>query len=106
MRALFIVATTVLGAVGVAAAGPPSRSPVSRDVQGYAVAACLSRQSNPYLKEQGEGWAQTIVERAHGDPAAFRAVEQAAAATLAKTGVAVIRIDGPTTGDRALPVLT
>ncbi len=106
MRVVPIASIAAVAAIWVLAAASSPRSPVLRDVQGYAVATCLARQDNPVLKEQGQGWAQTVVERGHGDPAALRAVEQAVKATLAKGGVAVMRTDGPTPGDHALPVLT
>lgn len=105
MRTVPIIGTTLLAAAGLAAAPMSARGPVLRDVQGYAVATCLARQNNAYLKEQGEGWANTIVERGHGDPAALRGVDQAVRVAVAKGGMVVMRVDGPKPGDRALPVL-
>jgi hypothetical protein len=39
------------------------RPPVLRDVEGYVIASCLAQQSEPYLKDQGDGWASVVIQR-------------------------------------------
>ncbi|MFN4119312.1 hypothetical protein [Acidovorax sp.] len=43
------------------------RTPVLRDIESYAIAACLSGQSDAHLKDQGDAWASVIVQRMRGD---------------------------------------
>lgn len=50
----------------LAAAPVAARSPVQRDVEGYAIATCLVQQSDPALKAQGDGWGSIIVNRGRG----------------------------------------
>ena len=44
-----------------------ARSPVLRDVEGFAIASCLASQSTAYLKRQGDAWASAIIQRGKGD---------------------------------------
>ena len=92
---------------GWAAAGPAAaaeRSAVQRDVEGYAIASCLTDQDQAYLKDQGDAWASVILQRGHGDPDTLAAVAAAVKAELARGDMAVIHTEG--TGDKALPLLT
>jgi hypothetical protein len=60
------------------------RSDVQRDVEGYAVASCLMKQKEPYLRDQGALWAGGIVQRSHGDVEDFRRVAGAVDADIAQ----------------------
>ena len=44
-----------------------ARTQVQRDVESYAIASCLTQQTEPYLKDQGDAWASVVVQRMHGD---------------------------------------
>lgn len=49
-RLVVLVATAVAGTAATARA----RSALDRDLEGYAVAACLARQREPLLKDHGD----------------------------------------------------
>jgi len=49
------------------AASASARTLVERDVEGYAIATCLTLQPQLALKAQGDGWASIIVNRGHGN---------------------------------------
>jgi len=66
-----------------------ARSAVQRDVEGYAIASCLAGQDQPYLKDQGDGWASVIVQRGKGGLEALTAVAAAVKAELAKSNMAL-----------------
>jgi len=95
------VATCLL--VVTASCPAQARSAVQRDVEGYAIASCLSAQDQPYLKDQGDGWASVIIQRGKGGLDIITAVAVAVKAELAKGNMAVVRTEtGPT---KELPVL-
>lgn len=71
MRALLTIAAVLL-----ATSTADARSPLQRDVEGFAIASCLARQSPAYLKQQGEGWAQIIIARGHGSPKPLDALDR------------------------------
>lgn len=81
-----------------------ARSAVQRDVEGYAIATCLTKQSDPTLKDQGDAWASVIVQRAHGDLEPLHAVQEAGSEALQACAAALLcgdhRRAGGTTGDR------
>lgn len=85
--------------------GAQSRGAPARDVEGYAVATCLARQSDPMLRRQGQGWASAIVQRGRGDPALMKPVEQAVDATLEVSRVPVVREDGPQPTELELTIM-
>lgn len=103
MKTLISVLLTV-GVAGAAVAGPP-RSALQRDVEGYAVAACLLKQKDPALRRQGEGWASVVVQGGRGDPSLLAPVQRAVEAEMARSGVPVAHLDGGPDGDIALPVM-
>ena len=100
------IALTILTVASAAGATPPKheRSALQRDVEGYAAAACLVRQREPLLKEQGGAWASAIVQRSHGDIDPFNDVAKAVNAELRRSPVAIGR-DDATGKDRSMPVL-
>ena len=58
MRSILVLLS--LAAAGCApneTQGGSPRTDVQRDVEGYAVASCLTNQAEPYLKDQGDAWA-------------------------------------------------
>ena len=82
-----------------------ARSPVQRDVEGYAIASCLAAQDQPYLKDQGDGWASVIIQRGKGELDALTAVAAAVKAELAKGGMAIVHNEDGPIKDKPLPVL-
>ena len=82
-----------------------ARSAVQRDVEGYAVATCLASQKQPYLKDQGDGWASAIVQRSHGKVSELNDVAAAVKAEMAGGHVGVIHVDGDPPHDEEAPIL-
>jgi hypothetical protein len=78
---------------------------VQRDVEGYAIASCLAAQDQPYLKDQGDGWASVIIQRGKGGLDIITAVAVAVKAELAKGDMAVVRSETGPTKEKPLPVL-
>jgi hypothetical protein len=87
---------------GTAALGRPS---VQRDVEGYAIATCLSSQKEPFLKDQGDGWASAIVQRSHGGIEQFTSVAAAVKTELAQSHIPVIHQESDSPHDKELPLL-
>ncbi len=81
------------------------RPEVLRDVEGYAIASCLTKQSLPYLKDQGDAWASVIVQRMKGNLDALAGVAGAVAQEAGKGEMAVIRSESGVAKDKTLPVL-
>ena len=68
MRALlFFMSFAAAGCAPSANSIGSPRTEVLRDVEGYAIASCLTYQAEPYLKDQGDAWASVIVQRMKGD---------------------------------------
>jgi hypothetical protein len=82
-----------------------ARTALQRDVEDYAVATCLASQDQSYLKDQGDGWASVIVQRAKGDLAPFKAVAAAVKTELTKGDMPIIRSESEPGKGKALPVL-
>ena len=94
----FLLAVTIVDPAG-------ARSALQRDVEDYAVASCLASQDQAYLKDQGDGWASVIVQRAKGDLEPLKAVAAAVKTELAKGNMPVIRSETEPGKGKALPVL-
>jgi hypothetical protein len=101
---LIIVVAGFITTMPTAADAAP-RSALERDVESYAIASCLVGLDQPYLKDQGDGWASVIIQRAKGGMPAFRAVAAAVKAELAKGNMAIIHSEEPGAKDKPLPVL-
>lgn len=103
----------ILALLGLAIAGcatsvntvTPARSEVLRDVEGYAIASCLTYQTQPYLKDQGDAWASVIVQRMKGSLETFAAVAEQVKRESKGDDVAVIRNESGAEQDKILPVL-
>jgi hypothetical protein len=102
--AAFLFAATV-GQGGTPATAADARTAVQRDVEGYAVASCLAAQNQPYLKDQGDGWASAIIQRGKGSLDAFARVAAAVKKELSKGNMAIIRSESEPTRDKPLPVM-
>ncbi len=95
----------VAGFANAASAAPP-RNRLSRDLESYAIAACLAGRPERELKAQGEGWASAIVQRGHGPIGPCRKVADVARDQALASGPAVIRNETSATGDQTLPIMT
>jgi hypothetical protein len=83
-----------------------SRDALKRDVEGYAIATCLTGQKDSYLKDQGDGWASVIIQRGKGDLKVLESVAAAVRAEAAVGQMAIIRSDGNAQRpDKELPIL-
>jgi hypothetical protein len=68
-----------------------ARGNVQRDVEGYAIASCLLKQTEPYLRDQGALWADAIVQRSAGDIEPFKSVADAVDVDVAHKPVPMSR---------------
>ena len=101
-KELATVAMISLAASNARAAG---RSPALRDAEGYAIATCLSGQSQPYLKAQGEGWGSVVIQRGAGDVSVYRRISNAVKAEMRKADMMVVHLDAEPPRDEAVPVV-
>jgi len=107
MRAavLLLLGLAVAGcATQVEPVGAP-RPKVLRDVEGYAIASCLTHQAQPYLKDQGDAWASAVIQRGKAPVEALAAIHDAVKREIARGNMAVIRAESGPRRDKALPVL-
>lgn len=95
----------LLACLTASAALAAGRSEAQRDVEGYAIATCLMAQDRPYLKDQGYGWGETIVQGRGRDPEMLAPVKAAVTAVLAKGDMPVARDEGSPQQGKALPLL-
>jgi hypothetical protein len=101
-----LVLPLVTSSVFVAASPPPTgRTALQRDLESYAIAACLTQQDQAYLKDQGYGWAGVIIQGRNRDPARFTAIDRAVKAELAKGGLPIIRDESAPMKDKTLPIM-
>jgi hypothetical protein len=99
-----LVAAAICAATAVTRAH--ARTAVQRDVESYAIASCLVAQDQPYLKDQGDGWASAIIQRSKGSLDVFMSVAAAVKAELAKGHAAVIHSESEQTKDKLVPVMS
>lgn len=97
--ALALLASTI----GCSAEAAP-RSRLQRDVEGYAMAACLGAQPNAFMKDQADGWASNIVQRGHGEIELFFAVDKAVRAEAARGDMAAIMVESSPGTLKPLPL--
>lgn len=81
------------------------RSDVVRDVEGYAVASCLTRQTPPYLRDQGDAWASVIVQRTDVGLDRLGELARAVERQVGAGDMAVIRDEAHPGKGKALPIL-
>ncbi len=82
-----------------------SRSKVLRDIEGYTIASCLTFQSHPYLKDQGDAWASVIIQRIKGNPDVLAEIVEQVKFEIKQGNMAVIRDDVVPGQDKNLPIL-
>lgn len=104
MMALRHIIISAVGSVvfyaGTAAAAP--RSQLQQDVEGYAVATCLTGLDDAALKDQGDGWASIIVQRGFGNVEDWQTLVEAVKTATGKTSMAVIK--GESISSKPMPV--
>lgn len=102
---LLLLGLAVAGcAARVNTIGAP-RPELLRDVEGYAIASCLTNQAQPYLKDQGDAWASVIVQRMKGSLDALAGISEQVKRENARGDMAVIRDEASPEKDKTLPVL-
>ena len=98
-----IVPALLLLAAAPAAGQTPG---LGAEVEGYAAAACLTRQEQPFLRDEGHLWAAGIMERVGGSLDHWVALADAVGAEAARRPMPVARVDGPErASSRPMPVL-
>jgi hypothetical protein len=75
-----------------------------RDVEAYAIASCLYYQKQPFLKDQGDGWASAVIQRFKGDLDDLTAVAAVVKAEVSKGDMVVIPDETVPEREMALPV--
>lgn len=105
MRSISIVCLLLMTACATSLGSSTEERPsVVRDAERYAIASCLTRQSHPYLRDQGDAWASAIVQTMAGDPALLGPIVTAVDQELNQNSMAVAR-DDATGGDKNLPIM-
>ena len=99
-----------LAVAGSAAQAHPLGAPrpaVLRDVEGYAIAACLAHQTEPYLQDQGDAWASAVVHSGKAPIEILAVLDDVVKREVAKGGMACVHRDmTPAQGGcKAAPVL-
>ncbi len=89
-----------------APASTDAASPLQDDLVSYATASCFAIQPDKFLKEQGQQWAEAIMQGAHGPVEAWAPVAMAVKAEIARSGIAQGQGEGPAALPVPLPVMT
>jgi hypothetical protein len=95
MKQFWFVTATIVASCSLTAADAEARSAIDRDVSGYAIASCMIASGDAILIEQGQGWANAIVQRSRGRIETFQVIPKAVNEEIKVTGFAVGRRDGP-----------
>jgi hypothetical protein len=106
MRTILLVLT--LTATGFSTEAHPvgtPRSELLRDVEGYAIASCFINQAQPYLKDQGYAWSETIIQRGKAPLEDLAPIFDAVKLELDKGHMAVVFSENSPTKDKEAPVL-
>ena len=98
--------TLMLGLNALVFAADPAvaRNSTRRDVESYAIAACLGQQPSPFLKDQGDGWASNIVQRSDVNLPLFRKLDTTVKAEVARGHMATVIVDSPPMTVKRLPI--
>jgi len=102
---LLLLSMVVVGCSANVNTSGALRPEVLRDVEGYAIASCLTNQTQPYLKDQGDAWASVIVQRMKGNLDVLAVIAEQVKQENAKGDMAVIRDETGPGKDKVLPVL-
>lgn len=77
---------------------------VKRDVEAYAIASCLTYQQQPFLKDQGDGWASAIIQRFKGELDDLIAVAAVVKMEVSKGDMVIIPDETSPEREMALPI--
>lgn len=77
---------------------------VKRDVEAYAIASCLTYQQQPFLKDQGDGWAAAIIQRFKGELDDLTAVAAVVKTEVSKGDMVIIPDETSPEREMALPI--
>ena len=103
---IFILLAFILVGCGAKTDGEKSaQEALLRNLEGYTIAACLTFQTNPYLKDQGDAWASVIIQRMQGSPEILLDIVEKVRVEVDKGNTAVIRDEASPQKDKALPIL-
>jgi len=102
---IFLLSAAVAGCSANAKTIGAPRPEVLRDVEGYAIASCLTNQTQPYLIDQGDAWASVIVQRMKGNLEVLAGIAERVKRENAKGEMAAIRDEAGSGKDKTLPVL-
>ncbi|MFJ7440140.1 hypothetical protein ACIQW5_21025 [Methylorubrum thiocyanatum] len=80
--------------IDTSAAAGMRRTALRADVEGYAMAACLTRQDVPFLREQGYLWGDVVLQRGHGPVEDWTTLAEAVGAAAARRAMPMARGDG------------
>jgi hypothetical protein len=81
------------------------RAEALRDVEGYAIASCLTYQTHPYLQDQGDAWASVLVQRMKGSIDYLPKIAEKVKAEVDRGRMVVIRDESNAGMDKELPIL-
>lgn len=73
-------------------------------MESYAIASCLNYQKQPYLKDQGDGWAASIIQRFKGELDDLTVVATVVKAEVLKGDMVIIPDETVPEREMALPV--
>lgn len=76
-----------------------------KDIEGYAIASCLTYQESSYLQDQGDAWASVIIQRTKGNIDALPEIAKIVKEEVNKGQMVVIRSENVNAKDKVLPVL-
>lgn len=79
---------------------------LQRDTIDYAMASCVASQPQPFLKDQGERWANAVIQRGHGAIEHWSRIADAVEIELKRSGIAQGQGDGSQAETVPLPVMT
>jgi hypothetical protein len=81
------------------------RSKILRDVEDFAIASCLAKQTQPYLKDQGSAWGYAIIEGGKAPVEDLMLIDDIVKREIAKGDTAWIPDDSNPKEGKAMPVL-
>lgn len=103
--ALVLVALTLAGCLPGENPAGSARPALQRDIESYAIASCLTYQTDAYVSDQGDAWASAIVQRAQGDFDVLAEVAEQVKREIAAGAVTVIRDESNPGKAKMLPLM-
>lgn len=99
-----LVFSTLTACAATPTASVSGHEAAKRDVEAYAIASCLNYQRQPFLKDQGDGWASAVIQRFKGELDDLAAVAAVVKAEVSKGNMIVIPDETVPEREMALPV--